>query len=288
LASWHSLALLFYGLRLNTFLLYRETCIPYFREMREKIESVTKERYSNRLARTPFILGVSFLYINLVAPIWMTAQSSIMTTTPMWSTSGGVLANVFRFGILSTWIGFGVAALGDLTKSWMKARKGAETLVTGGIFKWLRHPNYTGEMIGWTSSMFVAVLATIVTASSSLPLVRKIPAVTAAGIGASGIGFVLIGAGTGLERRQLERYGNTTEYQEWVKTSWPGVILEDDDADNSLEDDDDDDDDDDDIDDGSLNFPTPEAIKKLEDMLGPPEEDDDFSDADDESTIIDA
>ena len=47
--------------------------------------------------------------------------------------------------------------------------------------------------------------------------------VGASWVGFAGIAFVLKQATAGLEKKQAERYGDTTEYKEWVRTTWGGV-----------------------------------------------------------------
>ena len=64
----HASCVALYGLRLNLFLLYRELCIPRFREFRENIEARATARGS-RLARTPFILSCSLLYLGMACPL---------------------------------------------------------------------------------------------------------------------------------------------------------------------------------------------------------------------------
>ena len=39
-----------------------------------------------------------------------------------------------------------------------------------------------------------------------------------------GILGVLVGATTGLEKKQKEKYGGTLEYEAWIKTSWLGPM----------------------------------------------------------------
>ena len=115
-------------------------------------------------------------------------------------------------------------------KPWFddKGRKGADHLVTGGIFSVLRHPNYTGEILGWTSSFLASVLA-IATASTSgvkLSVLKQSSALLGlAFMGNLGILFVLCAATSNLEKRQKEKYGDSKEYQDWVSSSWSGPKL---------------------------------------------------------------
>ena len=215
-AFWHALALVFYGIRLNLFLLYRELCIPRFRKFRETIE----ERRSgggdggSRLSRTPFVVGCATLYACMAAPLFVTSQiaaTGAISSSSLW---------LLKVCVAATWGGFVVAALGDLQKTIMKAVLGEDALVTGGVFARLRHPNYTGEALGWTASFLASVVAATASWDSSfvLPLVASL-------FGWVGIVGVLAMAATGLEKRQQEKYGGDPEYDAWTRTSWAGPTL---------------------------------------------------------------
>lgn len=209
LAGLHSLALLVYGLRLNLFLLYREVNIPRFRDFREKIEDRAQKKGS-RIARTPFVVSVAVLYACMATPLFVTVES----LTPFWSFTGGWRINAARILIATTWAGFLLGAVGDTTKSFVKATNGADYLVTEGVFRFFRHPNYTGEFLGWTASALAAI---VLSGASWLSL--------ASAVGALGIDFVLVQAATGLERKQLEKYGKTESYKKWIQQSWAGVTM---------------------------------------------------------------
>lgn len=211
IAGVHSLSLLVYGIRLNLFLLYREVKIPYFRKFRERIEDRTKSKGS-RLSRTPFILSVALLYFCLGIPIVTTG--SALQQVPFWSTDGGLKLNALRFLVGTTCFGFLVAMIGDTTKTRIKAKEGEDHLVTGGIFRKLRHPNYTGEIFAWTASALTACLVGGVNFNSIASI-----------FGAMGINFVLVQAATGLERKQKEKYGDSERYQNWIQGSWAGVTM---------------------------------------------------------------
>lgn len=199
---YHALALLFYGTRLDLFLLYRELFIPKFRKFRDEIE---EKAPSNRLSRAPFIASCALLYACLAAPLFVTS-----TCTATFSTITEEL-------VACTWIGFILAALGDLQKSIVKATNGEDTLVTGGVFRFLRHPNFTGETLAWTSSFLAAISVGNWRSNAGL--------LAASALGWAGIVFVLAMASTNLEKKQKEKYGDTPEYQEWVDGSWAGVTL---------------------------------------------------------------
>lgn len=130
LAAAHAAAFIFYGARLILFLLYREICLPVSVHQMAQREATLKER----LKRAPVILGCAFLYFCMAAPLRVTALSA------------PTLGPLAAAAIAMMWIGISLAAVGDTWKSIVKARKGADALVTGGPFAIFRHPNYTGEV----------------------------------------------------------------------------------------------------------------------------------------------
>lgn len=205
LAFWHALALAFYGARLCLFLLYREIAISRFRKFREKIEQ--RQAKKRRIQRTPIVAGCAVLYGCLAAPLFVTSQISSN-------------CKILKTCVVLTWSGFVLGALADLQKSFCKSILGENTLVKGGVFTFLRHPNYTGECLGWTASY----MASMVVAAQNWQRSFLGPLIGAT-LGWFGIISVLTMAATGLEKKQKETYGDTKEYQSWVKSSWSGPVL---------------------------------------------------------------
>jgi protein-S-isoprenylcysteine O-methyltransferase Ste14 len=235
LPAFHAFALFFYGTRLNLFLLYRELCLPRFRAMRERIEDRAKKQGS-RLKRTPFLLSCTFLYFCMVCPVLVTTKvCEGMSMTGAVGLGGGLasfLEYSLRLSMIFTLSGYLLGAVGDLNKTIGKMLKGEDTLITGGIFRFFRHPNYTGEVIGWTSSCLAAFLAVALKAVTNangnrgLQLWRSMAGLLSFSVmGAVGISFVLGTATAGLEFRQHEKYGDTDEYKQWMKKSWVGFKL---------------------------------------------------------------
>lgn len=200
-------------MRLNLFLLFRELFIPRFREFREKVEARAVAKGS-RLVRVPFVLSCSLLYFCMAAPLRLTASYA----PRVGSASAAGLAALIALQAL----GWFVAALGDLTKSWVKAQRGEDHLVTSGVFRLLRHPNYTGEALLWSANGVAGALALV---GAPLPLLAKAGWLAATLGGVLGILFVLMSATGNLEAKQAEKHGDTDEYAHWVATSWKGPAL---------------------------------------------------------------
>ena len=144
----HALCLCVYGARLTLFLLYRELCIPRFREVRNRIEDRAKKRGS-RAKRFPFLASCALLYLGLAAPVALAVAAADLLG-PM---------QPYKISVIFMCIGFLIAALGDLWKSVAKAVRGDDALVVGGPYAVLRHPNYTGEQLLWSANFLAGVLA---------------------------------------------------------------------------------------------------------------------------------
>ena len=227
LPAFHAASLFFYGTRLDLFLLYRELCLPRFRAMRERIEDRAKKQGS-RWKRTPFIVSCAFLYYCMMCPILVTTKLCGSLTMSGFGGSVTLLEQGLRMFVGLTLSGFLLGAIGDLNKSLGKVINGDEALITGGVFRFFRHPNYTGEVIGWVSSCLAAFTAVAWKTSQGEGLTvwkSQAPYLFMSVLGAIGISFVLSTATAGLEYRQKEKYGDTDEYKAWVKKSWVGFTM---------------------------------------------------------------
>lgn len=198
----HAAIYAFYGARLCAFLFHRATRSEQM-GMKKKDATLVE-----RLKRLPLLLAISGLYYCMAA-----APMKIMKLAE----PSPLINGLHGMGFL----GFFLAAVADWYKSYIKVRDGPDKLVTTGPFKYLRHPNYTGEMIGWT---FVCLLAPICNVGS---LAQKWPLVSASVVGWAGIVFATLAgeATAGLEKKQKEKYGGTPEYEAWIKTSWAGPMI---------------------------------------------------------------
>lgn len=238
LSAFHASALLFYGTRLDLFLLYRELFLERFRAMRERIEQRARKQ-GGRLTRTPFLMSCAFLYFCMMTPLLITSRlcgDIGMSFAPVSSLTMGlvpIVEQLLRLSVAGALGGFLLGAIGDLNKTIGKAIQGEDTLITGGVFRFFRHPNYTGEVIGWTSSCLAGFLAVALKAAGTggggidlSPWKAFAPYLLLSVMGATGISFVLATAATGLEYRQEEKYGDTEKYKEWVKKSWVGFKVD--------------------------------------------------------------
>ncbi|KAL7564038.1 hypothetical protein ACA910_006946 [Epithemia clementina (nom. ined.)] len=243
---FHSLALIFYGARLNLFLAIRIQLSSRIRQFNANVEVRAKARGNRFKTRTPFILSCGLLYYGLSVPLLFTSKLLLAERAPAIVPSW---VAVLLHGLVATqWLGFLVAALGDFTKTWVKqTQKNESFLVTSGIFSVLRHPNYTGEIVGWTANALcglVAVAACLTQHDGGLLFMnfRNVANFVAMGLSWVGIVFVLLRATSNLENRQKQDYGSDPKYQQWVGSTWSGFSLKPKENDKKDEDNDDDDD----------------------------------------------
>jgi len=222
-ASAQAAALVFYGFRLNAFLFLRNRLSPTYRAIGEQIEEKASERYPTRLDRAPFVLSCGLLYYGLYLPVLLTTLFASDAVALNAAGVAGITAMRLLVGL--QWFGYLLAALGDATKSWVKAsEKNGKFLVTSGILSVLRHPNFTGEIVSWTCNALCGSLAGAYLLRSRFSL-SVLGNLGLSALGSAGMVFVLLRATSNLENRQKEEHGETEKYKRWVASTWCGWKL---------------------------------------------------------------
>lgn len=226
LTRLHAAPLCFYGIRLSIFLIIRNIISTRIQEMNQRIEDRAQMKGNRWTTRLPFILSCGLLYYGLSIPLWFTKKLSTTITTPLTGWKYSLMMSL----IAIQWLGFGMAALGDFTKTYVKIQeKDEKFLVTSGIFSWIRHPNYTGEIIGWTGNAVTGLVAwglnMLFFQKDGLFSPTALTNVGLLSLGWVGILFVLLRATSTLETRQGKDYGDLSKYQSWIATSWGGWKL---------------------------------------------------------------
>ncbi len=183
-----------YGVRLGTFLVRREREPSYQRELLE----VQQRGAGIRLpAQVAIWLGVSLLYVLMASP----ALFNLLELA-----SGAGSSIVVWAGIAAMAAGFTLEFAADRQKSTFK-RAHRDRFCDVGLYRFVRCPNYLGEIIFWLGN-FVAGLA-----AYHHPL-----AWLAAAIGLLCIVLIMMGSTKRLEHKQDERYGPQPEYQAYVRS----------------------------------------------------------------------
>jgi len=219
----HAAALVFYGLRLNVFLFLRNRLSPRYREIGKKIDERSQEKFPTLISRLPFVLSCGLLFYGLYVPVLLT--SKLAGDTVAMKSAAGVGMTAIKLLVGMQWFGFVVAALGDLTKSYVKgSEKDGKFLVTSGIFSILRHPNFSGEILSWTCNVLCGSVSAAYLLRSKLSL-STLGYLGLSTFGWSGMIFVLLRATSSLEERQKNDYGDTKKYKDWVKNTWCGWKL---------------------------------------------------------------
>ncbi|MEZ4769668.1 MAG: DUF1295 domain-containing protein [Caldilineales bacterium] len=196
-AALQNLLLAFWGLRLGIFLVRRELQPSFSKEI-----AATHERN----AGTPFYvkvliwITVSLLYVLMFSP------SLFVMTTPAAERPSAPASLIQWLGLAIMIAALIMESLADRQKSAFKARYPSQFCDTG-LYRWVRCPNYLGEILFWTGNWVAGLLfyATALRWLASL-------------IGLVCIVLIMLGSTKRLEEQQNQRYGDRPEYQEYVRS----------------------------------------------------------------------
>lgn len=186
--------LFIYGIRLALFLLIRE----------KKSQSYKKILYqpSNTTKKPAFVMlmiwiSCALLYVGQTSPATFYLYNSILglPVNSSWAWAGTIIAAV---GIL-------IEIVADAQKN--KAKKSAPNrYVSTGLYRFVRCPNYFGEVLMWTGSFIICF-------GASCNVWQWI----IASLGYVGIVYVMFSGARRLELRQKEVYGNDPEFVEYAR-----------------------------------------------------------------------
>ena len=185
------LLLVFYGLRLAGYLLIRDQKSAGYR----KVLNPERER-SKKMPFGPKVAiwtGCALLYFLETCPVYFRLQNGTKADAMLWA--GAI---VMALGIL-------LELLADIQKSAAK-KASPRRFVDTGLYRFVRCPNYLGEVILW-----LGVLLTGVTSLRGLQWLAAISGYVL-------IIYVMISGARRLEIRQDKNYGSDPEYQKYVKT----------------------------------------------------------------------
>lgn len=183
--------LIIYGLRLGGYLLIREIKSVNYNKLLEK----EVKNDVSMVVKLSIWVTCAILYVCQCAPVFFRLSN------------GGDNDAFAIVGIVIMAVGIILEMVADYQKSAAK-KINSHMFVSTGVYKWVRCPNYFGELLLWTGA-FISGLKVL-----STPL-QWIVAV----LGYVGIVYVMFSGARRLELRQDRNYGDMESYQEYVKTT---------------------------------------------------------------------
>lgn len=194
LAIVHLSTMIFYGVRLSTFLLWREKLSSY---LGKKKDPVTKKQWSWK-EKLVLWLACSSLYTGMYLPAFFNSlgrkPAYPQITVPI-SYAG---ASVAVFGAVTE-------AVADHQKQVSK-EKNPEKPVMSGLFKYSRCFNYFAELACWWGSYLAGARA-----------YKSLTELLVSAIGVLGISSIMISGAKRRDADQLSKYKGNPEFDEYVK-----------------------------------------------------------------------
>lgn len=199
LAANLMLGIVFYGLRLGSFLFWRQQTTTYARD-----------RFKDVDAKSSAIVRIGMSTIFALFYTLMTCPLLYLLRNPSPSSISPIFVLMRQLGTLLCWCGALAEAIADWHKYMVLSGKHMEEFggPTTGLFALCRHPNYMGSILCFVG-MHVASIPSYPT-SSFVPWI-------ASGLGLYGYINLMLAASKRLEKRQQEHYGGTQSYEEWKR-----------------------------------------------------------------------
>ena len=179
-----------YGFRLSGFLLIREIKNASYRKTLK--EATGEESAMPIFVKVAIWVCCAALYVAQTSPVFFRVLN------------GGEVSAFTWAGIVICIGGIVLETIADNQKSAQK-KKRPTMVATEGLYKMCRCPNYFGEIIFWTG-IFV----------SSLDILTGIGQWLMAVISYICIVFIMFNGAQRLEKRQMARYGNDKEYNDYA------------------------------------------------------------------------
>lgn len=179
-----------YGIRLSGFLLVREIKNVAYRKTLK--EATGDEKAMPIFVKLTIWIFVSILYVAQTSPVFFRMNN------------GGEVSAFAWAGIAICIFGIVLETIADQQKTAQKKAR-PEMVATKGLYKIVRCPNYFGEILFWTG-IFV----------SSLDILTGVGQWITAIISYIAIVFIMFNGAQRLEKRQMKRYGDDPEYNEYA------------------------------------------------------------------------
>lgn len=188
-----SVILILYGFRLSGYLLIRELRSKSYRtHMKTEIKDGSGMNFGIKCLLWVFC---ALLYVCMISPAVFRFLNGVTEVNVSY-----IIGTVITVG------GIVLESASDISKSRQK-KKNPKRFCSDGLFKFVRCPNYLGELLIWTGILVMGI-------TSLSGVAQWIIAI----LGYIGIVFVMFSGARRLEVRQNKNYGDDPEYQKYVKS----------------------------------------------------------------------
>ena len=183
-----------YGVRLSGFLLIRELKNVSFRKTDVAKDTLKK---NNEKKMPVFVLATIWVFVSIL----YTAQVSPMLFRVV-NASGDIVLPIIGFAI--SVFGLVLETIADNQKSQQKKER-PDMVATKGLYRIVRCPNYLGEITFWTG-VFVSGITAYKTAGQWIMAIIAYICIV----------YIMFNGAQRLEKRQMARYGDNEEYNEYA------------------------------------------------------------------------
>ena len=183
-----------YGIRLSGFLLVRELKNVSFRKTDVAKDTLAK---NNEKKMPVFVLATIWVTVAIL----YTAQVSPMLFRVV-NASNDVAVPIIGFVI--SIFGLVLESIADNQKSAQKKER-PDMVATKGLYRIVRCPNYLGEIIFWTG-VFVSGITAYMSAGQWITAILAYICIV----------YIMFNGAQRLEKRQMARYGDNEEYNEYA------------------------------------------------------------------------
>lgn len=183
-----------YGIRLSGFLLVRELKNASFKKTDVAKDTLAK---NNEKKMPIFVLATIWVFVSIL----YTAQVSPMLFRYN-NASEDILVPII--GVAISIFGLILEAVADNQKSAQKKLR-PDKVATEGLYKIVRCPNYLGEIIFWTG-IFISGTTTYATVGQWITAIVAYICIV----------YIMFNGAQRLEKRQMARYGEDKEYNDYA------------------------------------------------------------------------
>lgn len=194
LVAIQALLFLAYGIRLSGFLLVRELKNASFKKTDVAKDTLAK---NNEKKMPVFVLATIWVFVSIL----YTAQVSPMLFRYN-NASEDILVPII--GVVISILGLVLEAAADNQKSAQK-KENPNMVATKGLYKIVRCPNYLGEIIFWTG-IFISGITTYATVGQWITAIVAYICIV----------YIMFNGAQRLEKRQMARYGEDKEYNDYA------------------------------------------------------------------------